>query len=89
MLELCHVPGWSPSPTVALQITKNAVRLKEFFVDADRLRKGFVSRAKFRTGLDMAGVQLDEIAYRTLEAEFDYPAVAGVPRPPPQALIND
>jgi Ca2+-binding EF-hand superfamily protein len=32
----------------------NRIRLQEFFNDFDTLRKGIVSRAKFRTALDMA-----------------------------------
>ena len=32
----------------------NRIRLQEFFTDFDSLRKGIVSKAKFRTALDMA-----------------------------------
>jgi hypothetical protein len=32
----------------------NRIRLQEFFNDFDKLRKGIVSKAKFRTALDMA-----------------------------------
>jgi hypothetical protein len=32
----------------------NRIRLQEFFKDFDKLRKGIVSKAKFRTALDIA-----------------------------------
>jgi|EP00670_Eutreptiella_braarudii_P001368 Ca2+-binding EF-hand superfamily protein len=60
---------------IGVKVVKNSIRLKDFFIDTDRLRKGYVPRAKFRSALDMAGVKLDEIAFRTLEARFDNPGV--------------
>eukprot|EP01012_Entosiphon_sulcatum_P068028 TRINITY_DN979_c0_g1_i1.p1 TRINITY_DN979_c0_g1~~TRINITY_DN979_c0_g1_i1.p1 ORF type:complete len:950 (-),score=242.08 TRINITY_DN979_c0_g1_i1:372-3221(-) len=56
------------------RVHKDRVRVREFFLDADRLRKGYVSNAKFRSGLDMAGFHLREEELAALEAQFNYPA---------------
>jgi len=39
---------------VKLKVKTNRIRIGQFFIDFDNLRKGFVSKAKFRTALDMA-----------------------------------
>lgn len=36
------------------KVKNNRIRIGEFFVDFDSLRKGYVNKAKFRTALDMA-----------------------------------
>lgn len=48
----------------------NRIRLQEFFNDFDTLRKGFCSKAKFRTALDMANLSLRSEEYDLLERYY-------------------
>ena len=45
----------------------NRIRLNEFFEDFDTLRKGTCTKAKFRTALDMANLNLRAEEYLVLE----------------------
>uniref|UniRef100_A0A7S1IMW0 EF-hand domain-containing protein n=1 Tax=Eutreptiella gymnastica TaxID=73025 RepID=A0A7S1IMW0_9EUGL len=58
---------------IGVKVYKNAIRLRDFFIDSDKLRKGIVPRAKFRSAMGMAGLSLEEVAFRVLEAHFDAP----------------
>ncbi|KAG2385626.1 hypothetical protein C9374_003441 [Naegleria lovaniensis] len=51
-------------------VVKNRIRLKEFFTDFDKLRHGYVTRAKFRTALNMAKLELKEQEIQILEEYF-------------------
>ena len=51
----------------------NRIRLQEFFNDFDGLRKGLVSKAKFRTALDMANLSLRSEEYDLLEKVYGLP----------------
>jgi hypothetical protein len=51
----------------------NRIRLQEFFNDFDTLRKGIVSKAKFRTALDMTNLSLRSEEYDLLEKVFGLP----------------
>lgn len=46
------------------------IRLSEFFQDFDSLRKGVLSKAKFRTALDMANLNLRSEEYDVLESVY-------------------
>eukprot|EP01064_Diplonema_japonicum_P027528 TRINITY_DN3996_c0_g1_i1.p1 TRINITY_DN3996_c0_g1~~TRINITY_DN3996_c0_g1_i1.p1 ORF type:complete len:922 (+),score=250.59 TRINITY_DN3996_c0_g1_i1:75-2840(+) len=52
------------------KVAKGSIRIKDFFVDADKLRKGSVPKSKFRTGLDVGGIRLDERKLCMLEERF-------------------
>jgi len=39
---------------IKLKVKTNRIRIGQFFMDFDSLRKGYVNKAKFRTALDMA-----------------------------------
>jgi len=45
---------------------KNRVRPKEFFVDFDKLRSGYITQGQFQTGMSMAGMTLTERNYKGL-----------------------
>jgi len=47
------------------------IRLEEFFQDFDGLRKGIVSKSKFRTALDMANLNLRSEEYDVLEQVYE------------------
>lgn len=51
-------------------VVKNRIRLKEFFSDYDKLRHGYVTRAKFRTALNVAKLELKEQEIHILEEYF-------------------
>lgn len=51
----------------------NRIRLNEFFEDFDTLRKGTCTKAKFRTALDMANLNLRPEEYDVLEAYYGVP----------------
>lgn len=48
------------------QVLTRGIRVGEFFADSDRLRRGTVTRSKFRSALDNAGLVLSEGEYLTL-----------------------
>eukprot|EP01063_Lacrimia_lanifica_P000340 TRINITY_DN10164_c0_g1_i1.p1 TRINITY_DN10164_c0_g1~~TRINITY_DN10164_c0_g1_i1.p1 ORF type:complete len:1008 (+),score=445.53 TRINITY_DN10164_c0_g1_i1:63-3086(+) len=52
------------------KVHRNRIRLNEFFTDPDPLRKGVVPLPKFRTGLDMARLDLTESQFELLEAKY-------------------
>ena len=51
----------------------NRIRLNEFFEDFDTLRKGTCTKAKFRTALDMANLNLRPEEYDVLEHYYGVP----------------
>ena len=51
----------------------NRIRLNEFFEDFDTLRKGTCTKAKFRTALDMANLNLRAEEYLVLEDYYSVP----------------
>lgn len=51
----------------------NRIRLNEFFEDFDTLRKGTCTKAKFRTALDMANLNLRPEEYDVLENYYGVP----------------
>lgn len=51
----------------------NRIRLNEFFEDFDTLRKGTCTKAKFRTALDMANLNLRSEEYDVLENYYAVP----------------
>jgi Ca2+-binding EF-hand superfamily protein len=54
-------------------VKTNRIRLEHFFVDFDPLRKGEVTKAKLRTALDMAKLNLRKEEYDLLETHFEMP----------------
>ena len=52
------------------QIARRRIRIKEFFADYDKLRKGFVSPDKFKTAVSMAGIELTTAEYGYLKERF-------------------
>ena len=59
------------------RVAKDSIRLRDFFVDADKLRKGFVPASKFRTGVDVAGLRLGEKSLSLLETVYASPLNEG------------
>ncbi|KAJ9455063.1 hypothetical protein DIPPA_31272 [Diplonema papillatum] len=55
---------------IRMRVCKERIRIRDFFLDADRLRKGVVTASKFRTGLDIAGVKLNEYKLNMLEGAY-------------------
>ena len=55
---------------VKAKVAKDSVRVRDFFVDADKLRKGHVPASKFRTGVDGAGLKLSGRELCLLEEAF-------------------
>jgi hypothetical protein len=45
---------------IQARIAKDGIRIKEFFIDFDKLRKGTVGEAAFRTCIGTLGVNLTE-----------------------------
>lgn len=41
-------------------VVRDRIRIREFFLDFDRLRKGHVGEAGFRTALGTLNIKLDE-----------------------------
>jgi Ca2+-binding EF-hand superfamily protein len=52
------------------QVSQHRIRLREFFVDHDKLRHGLVTPNKFRAGLSMAKIMLNELQLKLLEECF-------------------
>ena len=55
---------------IKAQIKKERIRLGEFFLDHDILRKGSVPKSKFRGVLYAQKIQLTDAEYELLEAFF-------------------
>jgi Ca2+-binding EF-hand superfamily protein len=49
------------------------LRVNEFFMDFDRLRSGYVSKAHFRSGLAIVGLTLTDAELGLLEAQYRHP----------------
>lgn len=72
-LSALTVDSSIPEAQKAMEKVKSAVfqqriRLKEFFVDFDRLRSGLITQAQFKSGLSAAGIsltahELDELTH--------------------------
>lgn len=45
---------------IKAEVFKKQIRIREFFFDFDRLRKGIVTEDKFRSALSMLGMHLYE-----------------------------
>jgi Ca2+-binding EF-hand superfamily protein len=58
---------------IKAQIKKERIRLGEFFLDHDVLRKGSVPRQKFRGVLHAQKIQLSDAEYEMLENYFQLP----------------
>ena len=54
-------------------IKKDRIRLQEFFIDHDTLRKGYVAAQKFRSVLHSQKIFLTQEEYARLEAHFALP----------------
>merc|ERR1711865_657632 len=52
------------------EIAAKRIRLKDFMAEGDRLRLGEVSKAKFRTALARAGLELEDHELAALERVF-------------------
>jgi Ca2+-binding EF-hand superfamily protein len=55
---------------VTSQVKKNSIRLKDFFIDYDKLRHGLCTVQKFRTGLAMTNIILTDSQRKLLEKYF-------------------
>ena len=53
---------------------KHQLRVKDFFEDFDKLRKGTVSEDKFRTGLSNLKLHLDELQIQSLLSRYRSPS---------------
>lgn len=56
-------------------ISKNRIRIKEFFQDYDPLRSGVIHPHKFRSGLSSAGINLAEEEFDVLEKKYLVPTL--------------
>ena len=59
-------------------IKKDRIRLQEFFIDFDTLRKGYVAAPKFRSVLHSQKIFLTQEEYARLEAHFALPRDQGL-----------
>jgi len=51
---------------IGAKAESNGIRLREFFRDFDKLRSGMVSRAQFRTALNMGKIPIAEKEFNML-----------------------
>ena len=58
---------------------KNRIRVKDFFVDYDKLRSGSITRGQFQSGLSAARMSLSPAGAQTPERAGP-PERAGLPR---------
>ncbi len=61
---------------IKVQVKKDRIRVGEFFLDHDSLRKGSVPIQKFRSVLDGCKIQLTEHEYGVLEKSYQLPGDA-------------
>jgi hypothetical protein len=54
-------------------VLKDRIRIREFFLDFDRLRKGTVGEAGFRSALGTLNIQLDEEEIADLISKYKLP----------------
>lgn len=59
-------------------VAKDRIRIKEFFIDFDKLRKGTVGEAAFRTCLGTLNVRFSETEIQQLLAKYKQPYGAGL-----------
>lgn len=58
---------------VKLVVYKNRIRLREFFVDYDKLRTGYVTEGQFMSGLTSAGLKLAAREMKALADKYKDP----------------
>jgi hypothetical protein len=58
---------------VQTKVYKERIRLKEFFVDFDKLRSGYITQAQFKSGLSMANLQLTPNELQVLAESYANP----------------
>ncbi|GAQ80547.1 hypothetical protein KFL_000560360 [Klebsormidium nitens] len=81
--ELLIMKAWNVSPDgfdvssveikVKLVVYKNRIRLREFFVDYDKLRTGYVTEGQFMSGLTSAGLKLSAREMKALADKYKDP----------------
>lgn len=54
-------------------VYKNRIRLREFFVDYDKLRTGYVTEGQFMSGLTSAGLKLSAREMKALADKYKDP----------------
>jgi len=57
---------------INLQLTKKAIRLRDFFYDYDPMRKGFIAEGKFITAISTSNLELSMPELRTLINHYRY-----------------
>eukprot|EP01062_Namystynia_karyoxenos_P047664 TRINITY_DN3606_c2_g1_i1.p1 TRINITY_DN3606_c2_g1~~TRINITY_DN3606_c2_g1_i1.p1 ORF type:complete len:958 (+),score=413.58 TRINITY_DN3606_c2_g1_i1:106-2874(+) len=62
---------------VRSKVVSLSVRIQDFFRDSDKLRKGCVPSAKFRSALNIAGLRFDERELRMLEEAYPSGTIHG------------
>lgn len=63
---------------IMARIAKDGIRIKQFFIDFDKLRKGTVGEAAFRTCIGTLGVNLTEAETTDLIVRYRTTATSGL-----------
>ena len=57
--------------TIKAQAVMKHLRIEEFFLDFDKLRKGLVTKMQFRRVIDQLGLKLSEPEYQSLVKKYE------------------